>query len=70
MLGRNFNTQGCNLSEYVWISCSGALVQLLLLGVEQAGINVLFLGEREKDEYNSTILLFNCIAQVAIYIYK
>ena len=45
--GRNFNTQGYNRSEYVGISWSGVLVQLLLLGVEQAGRRVLFLLEQE-----------------------
>ena len=41
------NTQGYNGSEYVCISWSDALEQLLLLRVEQSARRVLFLGERE-----------------------
>ena len=73
--GKNFNTQGHNRSEYVCISWSGAMVQLLLLGMAQAGTRVLFLGEREISRsktnlYNCTIQFIDCIAHVATHVYK
>ena len=49
--------QGYNGSGYVCVSWSSALVQLLLLCVEQATRNVLFLGEQEisKSKTCSTV---------------